>query len=251
MSSKSDVDNRSNQLNPNNDAYHSSRSSSRYEDEDEIQHYGKSVSIAPIARKLRVSRAATYGFGAVSMSRKAVFVTVTFHATAGLLESDPDRDCEYLHDRYSEDFTILARDHLKILLEPDELALFAVFHPSTRRLPWHVPLHLTDVERTRAAVNLDRCVFVARPLSPSHPELEEIKLLRKALSSRARNPHVAKAPAEEKLNPEPFISALRESISSKAVSLGEFQVSHNGQILHSEANAIFQQLAELRRKSLR
>ena len=95
------------------------------------------------------------------MSRKAVFVTVTFHATSGLLVSDPDRDCEYLHDRYLEDFTPLARHHLERLLGQDKLALFAVFDPSTGRLPWHVPLHLNDGERTMDAVSVERCVFVA------------------------------------------------------------------------------------------
>lgn len=35
MSSKSDNDNRSNQLNPNNDAYYSSRGTGRYDDEDD------------------------------------------------------------------------------------------------------------------------------------------------------------------------------------------------------------------------
>ena len=250
MSSKSDRDNRSNQLNPNNDAYHSSRGSSQYSDDDDIQHYGRSVSLAPIPRTLKVSRSATYGFEAVSMSRKAVFVTVTFHATSGLLVSDPDRDCEYLHDRYLEDFTPLARHHLERLLGQDKLALFAVFDPSTGRLPWHVPLHLNDGERTMDAVSVERCVFVAPPLRPRVPESKENKSLREALSARVGTLSVAKTPKEEKLDPEPFISALREAVSSKAPSLGEFQVPYSGQILHSEANAILQQLAELRRKSL-
>jgi len=39
MSSKSDADNRSNQLNSNNDAYHSSRGSSQYGDDDDDQDY--------------------------------------------------------------------------------------------------------------------------------------------------------------------------------------------------------------------
>ena len=250
MSSKSDIDNRSNQLNPNNNAYHSSRGSSQYGDDDDVQHYGRSVSVAPIARSLKISRSATYGFGAVSMSRKAVFVTVTFHATAGSLASDPDRDCEYLHDRYSEDFTPIARGHLKNLLGQDDLALFAVFDPSTGPLPWHVPLHLSDAERTRDAVNLKRCVFVAPLLRPRVPEPEANKLLREALSARGGTLRVAEIPKEEKLDPEPLINALRKAVSSTAASLGEFQVPYSGRILHSEANAILQQLAEPRRKSL-
>lgn len=39
MSGKSDNDNRSNQLNPNNDAYYSSRGISRYDDDDDGDYY--------------------------------------------------------------------------------------------------------------------------------------------------------------------------------------------------------------------
>lgn len=184
------------------------------------------------------------------MSRRAVFVTVTFHATAGSLVSDPEDDCTYMHDRYSEDFTPLARGHLKRLLGQEELALFAVFDPSTGRLPWHVPLHLNDAEKTMDAVSLERCVFVAPPLRSRLPESEGNKLLCEALSASAGTLRVPKTPKEEKLDPEPFISALRKAVSSKAPSLGEFQVPYSGRILLSEENEILQQLAKLRRKSL-
>jgi len=49
MSSKSDNDNRSNQLNPNNDAYYSSRGISRYDDRYEDDDYDPAIYLREIA----------------------------------------------------------------------------------------------------------------------------------------------------------------------------------------------------------
>lgn len=182
------------------------------------------------------------------MSRKAVFFLVNFRATACSLLSDPERDCVVLQDMYLEDFTSLARGHLKILLDEEQLALFTVFDPSNQRLPWHVPLHLNDADRTSGAINLERCVFVADSMTPKVPELRESKALREALLSRVGTPRLAETPKEERLDPRPFVSALREAVNSKAAHLGEFQVPSGGRISSFEANAVRQKLAQFRHK---
>lgn len=246
MSGKSDTDNRSNQLNPNNDAYHSSRGSSRYGDDDDDQDYRPHAAMACVAPTLKVSRSATNGFGAVSMSGRAIYVTANFHATARLSEGDIDRDCRYQIEQYQEDFIQLVRHHLKCLLEKEELALFAVFDSSTGLLPWHVPLLPNDIEATRVGLKLDRCEFVAprlRPLVPKSAESKTYEALSSCLGALPK-PSLHK---ENKLDPEPFIDALRKAISSDAVCIGEFQVHGTGRISLAEQNAIHFQLAELRR----
>lgn len=247
MSSKSDRDNRSNQLNPNNDGYYSSRDSSRYGHDDDDQDYRPQRHMACDALPLHVSRSATYGFGAVTMSGKAVYVTANFHATAHLLAIEPDRDCQYKFEMYLEDFTQLARDHLEGLLGKEELALFAVFDASTGRLPWHVPLLPNDIETTGDGLNLGRCEFVAPPLRPLVPESAESKMLSKAFSAWAGALPKPSSHKEKELNPEPFFNALRKALSSDAVCIGEFQVPHTGRISLAEKNALRYQLAELRR----
>lgn len=246
MSSKSDRDNRSNQLNPNNDGYYSSRDSSRYGDDDN-QDYGSQRHMACVAKPIHVSRSTTYGFGAVTMSGVAVYVTAKFHATADLLAMDPDRDCQYKFEIYIEDFTQLSRDHLEGILGKEELALFAVFDSSTGRLPWHVPLLPNDIETTRDGLNIGRCEFVAPPLRPLVPESAESKILGKAFSAWAGALPKPSSHKEKELNPDPFLNALRKVLSLDAVCIGEFQVPHTGRISLAEKNAIRFQLAELRR----
>ncbi|MDD5708252.1 MAG: hypothetical protein PHR35_20220 [Kiritimatiellae bacterium] len=244
MSGKLNTDNRANQLNPNNDAYHSSRGSSRYGDDDD-QDYRPHVAVACVAQPLTVSRSATNGFGAVSMSGRAIYVTANFHATARLFGGDID--CQHQIEQYQEDFTQLVRQHLECLLEKEELALFSVFDSSTGLLPWHVPLLQNNIEATRVALNLDRCEFVAPRLRPLVQKTAESKIMSEVLFSchGARpNPSSHK---EKKLDPEPFIDALRKEISSDAVCIGEFQVPGAGRISLAEQKAIRFQLAELRR----
>jgi hypothetical protein len=246
MSSKSDRDNRSNQLNPNNDGYYSSRDSSRYGDDND-QDNRPHRHMACVAQPLHVARSATYGFGAVTMSGKAVYVTANFHATANPLAIEHDRDCQYKFEMYLEDFTQLARDHLEGILGKEELALFAVFDSSTGRLPWHVPLLPNDIETTGDGLNLGRCEFVAPPLRPLVPESAESKMLSKAFSAWAGARPKPSSHKVEELNPEPFFNALRKALSSDAVCIGEFQVPHTDRISLVEKNAIRYQLAELRR----
>lgn len=247
MSSKSDSDNRSNQLNPNNDAYYSSRGSSRYGDDDDEQNYRPPASMACVFPCRTVSRSATYGFGAVSMSGKAVYVTADFHATSQPLAIDHDRDCQYKFEIYLDDFTQLARGHLMCLLGKEEIALFTVFDSSTGRLPWHVHLLPNDIATTRDGLSLDRCEFVAPALVPLAPESTADQRLIEALSSSFGVLPKPSTRKEKKLDPEPFIDALRKTLSSDAVCIGEFQVSHTGRISLDEQKEIHYQLAKLRR----
>lgn len=246
MSSKSDKDNRSNQLNPNNDGYYSSRGSSQYGDDDD-QDYRARAAVASVAQPLKVSRSATYGFGAVAMSGKAVYVTANFHATAQSLAIEPERDCQYQFEMYLEAFTQFARGHLKSRLGKEELALFAVFDSSTSRLPWHVRLLPNDLETTRDGLNLDRCEFVAPFLRPLAPESAADKRFSEVLSVWTGAPPKPSGHKEKEFDPEPFIDALRKALSSDAVCIGEFQVPYAGRISLAEQNAIHNQLVQLRR----
>lgn len=247
MSSKSDRDNRSNQLNPNNDGYYSSRGSSRCDDDNDDQDYRPQAAVGFVDQFLNVSRSATYGFGAVAMSGKAVYVTANFHATAQPLAIEPDRNCQYQFEIYLEDFTQLARGHLMNLLGKEELALFAVFDSSNDRLPWHVYLLPNDLETTRNGLNLDRCEFVAPSLKPLAPESAASKRFCEALSAWAGSLPAPKRHKEKKLDPEPFMDALRKALTSETACICEFQVPHTGRISLVEQNAIHYQLAELRR----
>jgi hypothetical protein len=239
MSSKSDRDNRSNQLNPNNDRYNSSRESSRHGDDDDEDRPQRHVACIPMPRP--ASRSATYGFGAVTMSGKAVYVTANFHATANLCAIEPDRDCQYKFEMYLEDFTRLARGHLEGLLGKEELALFAVFDSSTGRLPWHLCLLRNDMETTGDGLNLSRCEFVAPALRALVPESAESKMLSKAFSAwTGAPPKPSSSQKEKELDPEPFFNALRKALSADARCIGEFQVPHTGRISLAEKNAIHQ-----------
>ncbi|MFY3383113.1 hypothetical protein [Paracidovorax sp. MALMAid1276] len=246
MARKHDLDNRSNQLNPNNDAYHSSRSHSRCEDDLDVEDWKGFAPTVSTPRAQKVSRSATYGFGAVSVSKKAAFVTATFNATASPFSLDAVRDCNFLHDKFSEEFTPIARNHLKNVLGNDALALFAVFDPSTDRLPWHVPLHLEDLGKTASALRPETCAYLASALRPSARASDHEEAMYRAFSSRVKTGDFTKMSIRDKLDPEPYISALREAVSAEAPSLGEFQVPHDGLISLADSNVILRKLAELR-----
>lgn len=247
MSSKSDTDNRSNQLNPNNDAYYSSRGSSRYGDDDDEQNYRPPASMACVFPYISETRSATYGFGAVSMSGKAVYATANFHAMTQPFSITHDFDCQYKFEMYLDDFTQLARDHLVCLLGKEEIALFTVFDSSTGRLPWHVHLLPNDIAKTRDGLSLDRCEFVAPALVPLVPESMAYQLLNEVLSSSTGVLPKPSTHKEKKLDPEPFIEALRKTLSSDAMCIGEFQISHTGRISFDEKKEIHYHLTKLRR----
>ena len=246
MSSKHDKDNRSNQLNPNHDVYYSSRGSSRYESDDDDQDYRQPAAVASFNLLPDISRSATYGFGAVAMSGKAIYVTANFHATARLSASDPDRDCQHLFEEYLEGFSLIAHYHLKSLLQ-GELALFTVFDPSLDRLPWHAPLMANNLEGTRELLHLDKCEFVSPMLKLSTPASATTTALNNLISAIAGGPPKTSTQEKQRLNPEPFINALRNEVNSDAVCIGEYQVPYNGKMSSKETNSISQQLAELRR----
>jgi hypothetical protein len=246
MSSKSDADNRSNQLNSNNDAYHSSRGSSQYGNDDDDQDYRPHTTVARVVPTVKVSRSATNGFGAVSMSGKAVYVTANFHATAQQFGGDIDYDCQEQIGYYQQGFTQLVRHHLKCLLESEELALFTVFDSLPSRYQRHAPLLPNDIEATRAGLNLDRCEFVADCLRPLAPKSEASKMIEILSSSLGALPK-SSLHKEKKLDPEPFIDALRKAINLDAVCIGEFQVTDDGCESHAEQGAVWKRLSELRR----
>jgi hypothetical protein len=246
MSSKSDADNRSNQLNSNNDAYHSSRGFSQNEDDDDDGDYRLYTTVARDVPTVNVSLTATNGFGAVSMSGRAIYVTANFHATARYFGGDSNRDCQNQIEYYQEGFTHFARHHLKCLLENEELALFTVFDSSPDRLPWHALLLPNDIEATRAGLNLNNCEFVAPCLRPLAPESAQSKMNDILSSSLGALPK-SSLHKEKKLDPEPFIDALRKAISLDAVCIGEFQVLGAHHISIEEEKAIRYRLSELRR----
>lgn len=247
MSSKSDRDNRSNQLNPNNDAYYSSRGCSRNDDgdEDEIP-YAKTASLQS-PRPPWVERSETYGFGAVSMSGRAQYVTAKFNASGRQYSFEPAHKFKVMFEDYLEDFVHLARGHLKNLLDKEDLALYVVFDPSADRLPWHAALFPDDLESTRAEINLRKCVYVGSALRPGIPMSKDDQVLRQALMGRISPAAASRKPPETKLNPKPFIESLRRAIRSDAMCIGDFQVPHEGRISAQEHTSILWKLAALRR----
>jgi len=182
------------------------------------------------------------------MSGRAIYVTANFHATSQTFGSDIDRDhdCQQQIGYYQQGFTHLVRHHLKCLLKNEELALFTVFDSSRGRLPWHALLLPNDIEATRAGLNLDRCEFVAPCLRPLAPESAQSKMNDTLSSSLGVLPK-SSLHKEKKLDPEPFIDALRKAINLDAVCIGEFQVSDDGCTSLAEQGAVWKRLSELRR----
>jgi hypothetical protein len=229
MSSKSDRDNRSNQLNSNNSAYHSSRSTLHDQDGDEeINIRFGAVRNYSSFESNRVTRSESYGFGAVSMAKKAVFVTARFHATSDYPVLNPDRNCRYLIDLYVEEFESLARFYLKKLLRVEDLAIFTVFDPSSDRLRWHAPFFPEDVGATRKGLDLTTCAKLAPQIREFLLALNKKEKLQMWPSSLLRRQNSVEV--KQQLDPAPFLKALRSAIIFPADSMGEFQVPYNGRM---------------------
>lgn len=144
MSSKSDCDNRSNQLNPNNSVYHSSRAGNGHSDDDYDDTYGyrQSLDFHTYTRVVpKIEVVGDYGVGLVTADGTPRFFTFQ-------LEASDERSmfCEesalrvrledYL-DRFTQALFWLTTSHYKA-----RPALFVIFDGTSSRLPWHVPLHL-------------------------------------------------------------------------------------------------------------
>lgn len=149
MSNKDDRDNRSNQLNPNNSAYASSRSgSSSFDDDDTNSDLPfHSTRFYPTQRST-IRKFGKYGVGFVDRTGRARFFTFTleaagvnfFHGVENRLISDLER--------YFETFTNRLRSviyrHLK-----EGPALFCLFDGTESCLPWHVRLELENPDGMR------------------------------------------------------------------------------------------------------
>lgn len=142
MSSKSDRDNRSNQLNPNNSAYHDSRGGPAYGDDDYDDEVGQPPSIdfrnygqvAP-----QVEMVGNYGVGLVTADGIPRFFTFQLKACDELSIFRPESTLRLRLEDYLDRFVLelfrLTTSHYKA-----RPALFVIFDSASGRLPWHVPL---------------------------------------------------------------------------------------------------------------
>jgi len=250
MSSKSDDDNRANQLNPNNDAYYSSRGGSRggYDDDDEVD-YVRSVAIFPgRAAGLggAMPRSETFAFAAVSMDGNVVFRTAVFEAPGAWSNTGAAR---WQLEDYLTGFEPLAEWRLAMLLAPSEMALFAVFDPTESCLPWHIPFSPKDPRITRGWISVEhmgRLGLISKRLQPM-PERGAMWEFVAGL-----DPEGAKRLERErqelqatKLDPAPFVQALRNAVVSDAQSWGTFSVPSQGRMLLSDAASVRTQLLGL------
>lgn len=233
MSSKSDRDNRSNQLNPNNDAYHSSRGSSRGDDDDFVptRRSNFSTYYAQAFRNPNVSsqRTEKFGFGAVSLQGTSVFRTAILEAPGSSLSQDAAR---VQLERFLETFERIAHRVLARSLGVEQLAIFAVFDPTESCLPWHVPFLSHDLPATREAISAERMSHLADRLRSVAPPDQGHLAMFEAISrgSRKRAEEEYRKIAADKLDPVLFIEALKSAVIEDAESWGHFKVPHEGHI---------------------
>ncbi|CAD6525956.1 hypothetical protein [Paraburkholderia metrosideri] len=242
MSSKSDRDNRANQLNPNNDAYYSSRGLAgfRVYDDDDYAGSGPTLTYGiPSRPDASPPRAETFAFGAVSLDGRAAYRTATFAAPGSRFNSNAT---SFQMEEYLEEFESLAHAGLKDLLGAPELAIFAVFDPTRSCLPWHVPSHLHDVEATRSMITEDhlRLAERLRPM-PSRLEVHFRGLL--SPEAEARADQAWQKEAEAKLDPMPFVQALRDAVVPDAPSWGTFELPNRGRMSVDEFTSAQAQLS--------
>lgn len=232
MSSKSDRDNRSNQLNPNNDAYNSSRGTSRSGSDDDDNgtaptHFHTVDPDMFMQLNGCMPRVETYAFGAVSLNGRAVYRTATFAVPGSSFSKDAAR---VQFEEYLNNFDPLARATLAKSLGPEELAIFAVFDPTESCLNWHVPLQQDDLQATRASIALGRLAFVSNRLKPepAPTNLSMLDAISPGAAKKAEQDY--RASGAEKLDPLPFIEALREAVTESALCWGEFTVPPDGRM---------------------
>lgn len=211
MSSKSDQDNRANQLNPNNDAYYSSRGIERTGDDEDgdsdggvfLRSYGHPIcSLGPTKNP---SETYTFGYGFVEESGKAHFRRVAYVTPEGLSESP-----ENLIAKFHEDFEATVWSRIWSEFGKVNTVMSAVFDPTRMCLPWHVPLNFEDLEATRRSIQPKRVRMRADMKMPPF--------------GRA-NSRGEMAP---EIDPEPYLQALREAITEDTVSYGIIEVPSAG-----------------------
>lgn len=232
MSSKSDRDNRSNQLNPNNDAYHSSRGSSRGDDDDDFvmarrSNFGTYYAEAFRNPNVSPQRTEKFGFGAVSLQGTSVFRTAIFEAPGSSLSQDVAR---VQLERFLEKFERIAHGVLARSFGAEQLAIFAVFDPTESCLPWHVPFLSNDLPATREAISAERMSHIADRLRPVAPPDQGHVAMLEAISrgSGKRAEEEYRERTADKLDPVLFIEALKLAVTDDAESWGTFKVPHEG-----------------------
>lgn len=144
MSSKSDRDNRSNQLNPNNYAYHSSRAGNAHNDDcDDECGFRPVLDLSNHIRVVsKVKVEGDYGVGFVTAEGEPRFFTFKLEAS-GERSTDSAlhwRLVDYL-DRFTNALLWLVTSHYKARPK-----LFVIFDGTSSRLPWHIPLHADQPE---------------------------------------------------------------------------------------------------------
>lgn len=227
MSRQSDLDNHANQLNPNNDEYYNCRSDGGDSD-DEWEESGSASYAHKIMRdSVRPPDSLTrcYGFGAVNLNGEAIYARATVEVVGSL---DNQRSLESACEDFLEYcFEGEARRFIERQLRPSPLALFAVFDASSSCLPWHVPMDLQDALRTSQAITMDRFVVRIDALK-SMPRVDSARqaMVRTISSDDGVGQDGVRAELlASKLDPEPFVAALRATVLGAPIEMGKFEFS--------------------------
>ncbi|WP_233855139.1 hypothetical protein [Paraburkholderia sp. HD33-4] len=146
MSSKSDRDNRSDQVNPNNPAYASSRAGNLRDDDDDwepVSYLDRYFYTPPRATTFQAI--GHYGVGVVSQEGDARFVTFRLEATTSATLLYTHSGLQARVEDYFERFAIHVHGlfHVHFKAPP---VLYVQFDGTSGRLPWHVPLNLEQPE---------------------------------------------------------------------------------------------------------
>jgi hypothetical protein len=152
MSAKDDQDNRSNQLNPNNPVYASSRRGvASFDDDDADLDECFQATNFYVKQRRTLRKSGEYGVGFVDQAGRARFFTFTLEATRDDFFYGAEQGLSHDLERYFEVFATHLRGliyrHLK-----GHPALYCWFDGSESCLPWHVPLEPENPERMRESL---------------------------------------------------------------------------------------------------
>jgi hypothetical protein len=230
-------DDRSDSMNPNNDDYYSSRGVNRDDDADDDFQANSNTSYSHVAISPKKTCTQIYGFGAASIEGRAMYGYVKFVA----LDSGM-RDITSRLEDFLEFIEQTMSNFLRKRLQTKTLALYAVFDPTKSCLPWHVPLDLDDMQRTRDSLTITRCAFVADTLKPKSTMSTNNHALLQALSpdrGLSAERRLADKNAE-KVDPDPYLKALRNEIilPEDTKVWAEFPVPYSGKPDLTEASKL-------------